>query len=253
MSLSFGLRDAKDRRNPPFLASVEDEHDGCLAVCMTPPRNLVIASVDGVDEEAASALIVADLHKHNWSVPGVLGPAQTAESFARAWQKQSGKPYREEMSHRVFELRQVLPPSRVPGHLQLAEEKDLELVDGWMQAFYQEALPKEKAESLAQEASARVAKREVYLWQLPTGQYVTMAAKTRPLAHGISISLVYTPPALRGKGYASNCVAALSELLLKSGWQWCSLFTDLSNPISNSIYQKIGYRPVCDFTEYLLY
>ncbi len=29
------------------------------------------------------------------------------------------------------------------------------------------------------------------------------------------------------------------------------LFTDLSNPTSNSIYQKIGYRPVCDFTEYI--
>jgi uncharacterized protein len=67
----------------------------------------------------------------------------------------------------------------------------------------------------------------------------------------MSISLVYTPPPYRGRGYASNCVAALSQHLLDEGWKKCSLVTDLANPVSNSIYQKIGYRPVCDFTEYL--
>lgn len=67
----------------------------------------------------------------------------------------------------------------------------------------------------------------------------------------VTVSLVYTPPELRGHGYASRCVAALSQLLLESGWEYSSLFTDLSNPISNSIYQKIGYRPVCDFNDYI--
>ena len=33
------------------------------------------------------------------------------------------------------------------------------------------------------------------------------------------------------------------------GFDFCSLFTDLANPISNAIYQQIGYRPVCDFQE----
>ncbi len=68
--------------------------------------------------------------------------------------------------------------------------------------------------------------------------------------HGIVVSLVYTPRALRGRGYASACVAALSQQLLDAGWQFCALFTDLANPTSNDIYQRIGYRPVCDFNEY---
>jgi predicted GNAT family acetyltransferase len=38
--------------------------------------------------------------------------------------------------------------------------------------------------------------------------------------------------------------------LLDQGKQFTSLFTDLSNPTSNSIYQKIGYQPVCDFDLY---
>jgi predicted GNAT family acetyltransferase len=31
---------------------------------------------------------------------------------------------------------------------------------------------------------------------------------------------------------------------LKSGKKFCNLFTDLLNPTSNSIYQKIGYRKI---------
>ncbi len=38
--------------------------------------------------------------------------------------------------------------------------------------------------------------------------------------------------------------------MLAEGREFCSLFTDLSNPTSNSIFQKIGYRPVCDVAEY---
>jgi predicted GNAT family acetyltransferase len=29
------------------------------------------------------------------------------------------------------------------------------------------------------------------------------------------------------------------------------LYTDLANPTSNSIYQKVGYRPVCDALHFL--
>jgi len=45
-------------------------------------------------------------------------------------------------------------------------------------------------------------------------------------------------------------VAALSQQMLDAGWEFCTLYTDLANPVSNSIYQRIGYRPVCDSNEY---
>jgi hypothetical protein len=38
--------------------------------------------------------------------------------------------------------------------------------------------------------------------------------------------------------------------MLDSGRSFCSLFTDLSNPTSNRIYQNIGYNPVCDVSLY---
>ncbi|GAG73668.1 unnamed protein product, partial [marine sediment metagenome] len=38
--------------------------------------------------------------------------------------------------------------------------------------------------------------------------------------------------------------------LLEAGNKYCFLFTDLSNPTSNSIYQKVGYKPVIDENHY---
>jgi predicted GNAT family acetyltransferase len=76
-----------------------------------------------------------------------------------------------------------------------------------------------------------------------------MAQKNREMQTVSGVSYVYTPPYFRGKGYATSCVADLSRLLLKEGFTKCVLYTDLANPTSSSIYQKVGYRPVCDSLE----
>jgi uncharacterized protein len=62
--------------------------------------------------------------------------------------------------------------------------------------------------------------------------------------------MVYTPPEHRRKGYASACVATLSQTLLNQGYKYCFLFTDLANPTSNHIYEAIGYQSVGDLSDY---
>jgi hypothetical protein len=64
--------------------------------------------------------------------------------------------------------------------------------------------------------------------------------------NGIRVGPVYTPPELRRRGYASALTADLTKMLLDGGRTFCFLFTDLANPTSNSIYQRIGYEPVSD-------
>ena len=66
-----------------------------------------------------------------------------------------------------------------------------------------------------------------------------------------STFLVYTPPALRGRGYATACVGALSRLLLDAGWALCALFADVANLAANRVYERVGYRPVCEVDEIL--
>ena len=91
----------------------------------------------------------------------------------------------------------------------------------------------------------RLAAGEPYLWV--DGLPRAMAATARPTHHTVSINAVYTPPAERGRGYATGCVALLSERMLAAGRRACVLFTDLANPTSNAVYARIGYQPVADF------
>jgi predicted GNAT family acetyltransferase len=51
---------------------------------------------------------------------------------------------------------------------------------------------------------------------------------------------------LRGRGYGSAATAAVSREALATGADEVLLYTDLANPVSNSIYQRIGYQPVED-------
>jgi len=57
---------------------------------------------------------------------------------------------------------------------------------------------------------------------------------------------VYTPPEHRRHGYASALTAAACRRALDSGARHLVLFTDLANPTSNEIYQRVGFRPVED-------
>ena len=83
-----------------------------------------------------------------------------------------------------------------------------------------------------------------YIWE--DGEPVSLAAESRATRHGITINKVYTPPGHRNKGYATSCVHALTRKLLSERYAFCSPYTDLANPTSNSIYAKIGYRVVGD-------
>jgi predicted GNAT family acetyltransferase len=70
-----------------------------------------------------------------------------------------------------------------------------------------------------------------------------MASALGSTPNGIRLGAVYTPPEFRSQGYGTALVASLSQLLLDSGHRFCFLYTDLSNPISNKLYMRIGYLP----------
>jgi predicted GNAT family acetyltransferase len=77
-----------------------------------------------------------------------------------------------------------------------------------------------------------------------------MAAHTETTPRTARIGPVFTPPSLRGNGYASAAVAALTRRLLAAGRAWCLLFADTGNPISTGIYRRLGYEEVALFREY---
>lgn len=242
LGICFNLQQTAPQRTP-YLGTVEDERGLALVAVMTPPHKLVLYSHLDDPSEAVRALITQMQDAH-WTVPHVLGQGNVADTFARLW----GAPYRSGMYLRVYELRRVIHPAYPPGTFRAAEPDDLDRIARWVQAFQRDIGEEATLEEAYETAQARIEKHMIYLWE--HDEPVSMAAKARPMPNGIAVNLVYTPPAARRKGYATACVARLSQHLLDAGYQWCTLFTDLADPTSNSIYQQIGYVPVCDFNEY---
>ena len=99
-------------------------------------------------------------------------------------------------------------------------------------------------------ARQRIASGRMFVWD--DGGPVSMAAWSGRTPNGVRVNYVYTPAERRGRGYASACVADLTQHLLNNVAEFCCLVTDLGNPTSNSIYQRIGYQPVCDLSDFIL-
>jgi predicted GNAT family acetyltransferase len=231
----------------PFYAAVVDDTDTLvLSAIMTPPHNIVLAS--GGDYEPGLGALVDYLLTNAIAIPGVTGPAQMAEDFAALWKAATGQETKVEMFQRVYELRNIRLPKMPSGNFRIARHEDIVTIAQWIRAFEVEALEKEHDLDL-ERAERFVNRGQMFVWD-DGGKLTSMAMSTRPLKSSITVSAVYTPPELRRKGYATALVARLSEHLLSMGYEFINLFTDLENPTSNSIYQKIGYHPVADFRMY---
>ncbi|HYF66423.1 MAG TPA: GNAT family N-acetyltransferase [Herpetosiphonaceae bacterium] len=233
----------------PYLAVADSPAGIELVAMMTPPHRLVLWSEQPDPLDALGAL-ARDLRDHNWGVAGALGPPHLAEPWLERWQALTGESWRLTMRERIYELTAVTPPAKpAPGRMRAAGPDDFDLAARWAWEFHDEALGEDAAPLVEKLIRRKIDDGSLFLWE-DDGQPVSMAGYGRDTARSSTISLVYTPPEARRRGYAMALVAALSQQRLDAGKHCCTLFTDLGNPTSNSIYQQIGYRPVCDFNAY---
>jgi GNAT superfamily N-acetyltransferase len=238
LPLGVALRLAKAKDNAgAYLAAVVGSSGLMFGAIMTPPHNMLLFSPMSPGWSEAMAPLCANLKSRGVAVPGVLGAVQVTALFVQQWTRTMPVESKRGMSQRVHELRKVNSAVvTAPGRFRLADSRDLDLLASW------------HGESLRSSLATLIEARHIGLWE--TDRPVCCAAQARPTLHGVAVNLVFTPEPFRRNGYATACVASLCQHLLSSGWQFCYLHTDLANPTSNSIYQKIGFAPVCDFQEY---
>jgi hypothetical protein len=231
----------------PLMATIGSETGLDLIALMTPPYKLQIANFNA-KSDASIHLLASKLKENGWNIPAVMGEEKAVKAFASCWKEISNKKSRDGIRQRIYELRSVQPVRYPSGSLRQADFDDLNLAARWAHAFHYDCFgDTEPSENLEKLTKNMIEEGSLYFWADPDP--VSTAAFTRPTEHGICVSYVYTPPHLRRKGYATAAVAKLSQMALDSGKEFCTLFTDLSNPTSNSIYQKIGYKPVADIIE----
>jgi predicted GNAT family acetyltransferase len=232
----------------PSLANPSNEHlwlvrdrgEPVAVALMTPGRHMVMTDVP---DEAAEAL-ASHIIEENVDVPGVQGAPRAAEAFARRWAKITGATGTPIARMACHQLTQLTLPQPAPGSMRVATDDDIPLVGRWVDGFFAD-IHESTARDGPEIAKERIAKGCVHLWE-DHGEPVSMAAYAGRTPNGIRINLVYTPAHHRGRGYASNNVAALTRKLLDEGRRFCFLYTDLANPTSNKIYYALGYRPVCE-------
>lgn len=233
----------------PWFCSVSDKAGICAIAWRTPPYKVGLAWFAGNPEEVVPHLI--ESVGSQWQViPGVIGDKEVTALFTEGWCKTYKVYIRSSMEQIIYRLDRVndIPP--VPGRLRLATVADKSLVTAWTHAFRVDTFGVTNDSIPERDITPGIETGEIYLWE--DGQPVSMAVKCRPTENGMMINYVYTPPDLRRRGYATACVAGVCREILKGGYQFCILYTDLANPTSNSIYIKIGFQPVCDSVEYTL-
>jgi predicted GNAT family acetyltransferase len=144
---------------------------------------------------------------------------------------------------RLYRLDKLIPPDPAPsGHARLAEPADRELLIAWYELFGAEV--GEEHAGVSTVVDDRIGHGGLVLWE-DGGVPVAMAGCNRPQAGAVRIGPVFTPIELRRRGYAGAVTADVSRRALAQGAN-VILFTDLANPTSNAIYQRLGYRPVED-------
>ncbi|MYV47550.1 GNAT family N-acetyltransferase [Streptomyces sp. SID2888] len=232
---------------PPYFGRLADG-DGTAraALLRTPPYALQLTALTA---DAADALAVR-LAEDGRPLPSASGPADAAAAFAAAWGRRTGADVRLTQRQRLYRLGTLTPPaSAPPGTARGAAPEDRDLITRWFTSFCEDIgdpaprHPEHWVES-------RLGQGGITLWETPEGTPVSMAAAAPEVAGQIRVTTVYTPAPLRGRGYAGAATAAASRAALDSGAAEVLLFTDLANPTSNGLYQRLGYRAVTDFAMY---
>ena len=232
-----------------FMAVITDETGIRLTAIMTPPWNITLYATDNKIDDQALSCLIQGIKDNGITVPGVITEISLAKRFAEAFSVAMGIKFTIHKNMRQYELKKVNPEIPVIGTLRLAEDKDMAFLPFWIEGFQHDCfghplVPKEDPEPY----HYQIGKERLYILEV-NGMPVSIASKNREMQSVCGVSQVYTPPYFRGKGYATSCVAALSRIILGMGFTKCVLYTDLDNPTSNSIYQKIGYVPICDSLE----
>ncbi|RKT07436.1 putative GNAT family acetyltransferase [Streptomyces sp. 3211.6] len=241
--------DALERRGPQAYGDAEPVFgwwtgtDGTVegAVLHTPPFPLLLGVLPAEAVRALGGALSADPLLSR--VTNFNARRADAQALAEAW----GTPTRVAEELRLYRLGALTAPDPAPrGRARRATEADLPLLARWTAEFGQECgIPVTPSEASLRD---RISYGGFLIWE-HEGRPVSLAAFFRPIGSASRIGPVYTPPAERRRGYAAGVTHAASRAAQAAGATEVLLFTDLANPTSNSVYQRLGFTPVEDRVE----
>jgi predicted GNAT family acetyltransferase len=224
--------------------SISDDEVVVGCAMRTPPWLLAVSPMpDSAARELADVLTTSDPQ-----LPGIVGPRSVAEAVA----DRLGRSGVIVMTELVRVLGTYQPPRPTPGQVRFGEPADLDLAIAWWLQFAADAgLPMHDTETLPERLLEMMAAQRLLLWTVD-GEPVALGGHASPVTTPGGtvgrIGPIYTPAALRGRGYGTAVTAAVVEHL-QPRCDVVMLFTDELNPTSNGIYAGLGFEPVAEIVE----
>lgn len=249
LGLSLGIQNGTVEPDAPlYFSLLENGRSKGCALRSHAERPIILTEMPAAGIEQ----LISALHQNKVQISAVMGTMNSVNSFQTSWCKQTSMTAHLQMHLGVYECKAVNMPAITSEKLIKADISHSALLNEFIRGFLVECFPeKPVTESDVQNLLNRQLKEQtLFLLQNAENEIVSMAANSRGGVNSGSISLVYTPPRHRKKGHAGKTVALLSEQILKSGKTLVNLFTDLKNPTSNSVYQKIGFTKIGEQLHY---
>ena len=204
-------------------------------------------------DELARTCVAASARK----VTGFSGPleqvrrARTALGLAEA-------PAQIDFDDRLYalDLSQLVVPAALTSQAVVCrapEPQERELLVAWRHAYDIEVLGGADTEAQRNRAAffldRQIADRNAWV-ALALGVPVSLSAFNASLPDIVQLGGIYTPPALRGQGYAKCAVAASLLVARERGASRAVLFTQ--NPSAARSYEAVGFRALGDYGLVLL-
>jgi hypothetical protein len=131
--------------------------------------------------------------------PAVVGADETPRWFVER-ARELGVTFLESIPQQIQVLRDKPVYPGVPGHARQLAAADTPLFSDWMVAFVREAIPQDPVPTPEQLAQSAASGR--FQFWIVDGEPVSVAGIMRRTLHAAAIAGAYTPPGLRGRGYA---------------------------------------------------
>jgi len=232
----------------PFLVSISNHERIDLVAFITPPWPLLLYAEEQ-PEDGSLKLLIKTLQKKKIMVTGVNAKTQISTRFADLWVENSLEKASMKMKMNLSILKNIRPIKLSTGYMVNATKQHTTLLVQWAELFHEElGLQYENQSFINKHVDDMINSHHAYLWI--DKEPVSMVFLERPHKRGVSLGYVFTPEKFRKKGYAQSLVYSTCESILDKELEYCALFADKQNPVSNHIYKKIGFSELCEYSNY---
>lgn len=233
-----------------FLATVTNDNNIELIMLYRKPWKLLVYSPSNNYSDELLQFAANEIYKYDKELLGINTEKTVAEKFAKYYCNLGNMKYSVHTGLRILLLENVENGELLNNiTYRKATLADKEVLIKYIQSFMMDALNEKCNYIKAEEKFNKYLESGYYYVLEKDNKIVCQANASRAMKYGKCVVGVYTPKEERGKGYAYNLIHRISKDLLNSGDKYCVLYTDDSNPISNHVYEKIGYKRKSDWED----